>query len=58
MTYLSTSLNVRRKLNLDGDVPPGRLSDAVVGDAIVGSAILLLDAVDLQDVAAVLEVVN
>ena len=31
-TNLSSSLNIRRKLDLDGHVPPGGLSDAVVGD--------------------------
>ena len=55
-TDLSSSLNVRRKLDLDGHVPPVCLSDAVVGDAVVRPAVLLLHAVDLQDVASVLEI--
>ena len=55
-TDLSSSLNVRRKLDLDGHVPPGGLSDAVVGDAVVRPSVLLLDAVDLQNVASVLEI--
>jgi hypothetical protein len=53
--YLATSLDVGRELDLDGHVPPGGLPDAVVGHAVVRPAVLLLDAVDLQDVAAVLE---
>ena len=57
-TNLSSSLNIRRKLDLDGHVPPGGLSDAVVGDAVVRPSVLLLDAVDLQNVASVLEVAN
>lgn len=55
-TDLSSSLNVRRKLDLDGHVPPGGFSDAVVGDAVVRPAVLLLHAVDLQNVASVLEI--
>ena len=52
--YLATSLNVRRKFNFYGDVSSCRLSHAVVSDAIVRAAVLLLHAVDLQDVATVL----
>ena len=47
--------DVRRELDLYGDVPPRRLADAVVCDAVVGAAVLLLDGVDLEDVAPVLD---
>ena len=53
--HLSAALDVRRELDLDGDVSSGRLANAVVGDAVVRAAVLLLHAVDLQDVAAILK---